>query len=67
MKLAKLGLAGIALVGAQQGLAQEADELAYHGEIGRILNENCVVCHQEGGIGPMAFQSYEQVRPWAIQ
>ncbi len=46
-----------------QALAQ--DELVYNGEIGRIINENCVVCHQEGGIGPMAFENYEQVRPWA--
>jgi len=46
-----------------QALAQ--DELVYNGEIGRIINENCVVCHQEGGIGPMAFENYDQVRPWA--
>ncbi|MGI9250317.1 MAG: hypothetical protein ACR2PR_03860 [Pseudohongiellaceae bacterium] len=45
--------------------AQEADELVYNGEIGRIINENCVVCHQDGGIGPMQFETYEQVRPWA--
>jgi hypothetical protein len=45
---------------------QDADQtLTYNGEIGRIINENCVVCHQEGGIGPMQFQTYDQVRPWA--
>ncbi len=44
---------------------QSADELVYNGEIGRIINENCVVCHQEGGIGPMQFETYDQVRPWA--
>ena len=33
-------------------------------EIGRIINENCVVCHQEGGIGPMAFENYDRW-PWA--
>ena len=46
-------------------IAQSSDELVYNGEIGRIINENCVVCHQEGGIGPMQFESYDQVRPWA--
>lgn len=46
-------------------LAQDAQELVYNGEIGRILNENCVVCHREGGIGPMRLETYEQVRPWA--
>ena len=40
-------------------------ELVYNGEIGRIINDNCVVCHQEGGIGPMQFESYDHVRPWA--
>lgn len=45
--------------------AQSADELVYNGEIGRIINDNCVVCHQEGGIGPMQFETYEQIRPWA--
>jgi hypothetical protein len=46
-------------------MAQAADELVYNGEIGRIFNENCVVCHQEGGIGPMQFETYDQIRPWA--
>lgn len=60
------GLGAIALLAASsQGLAQSSDELVYNGEIGRIINENCVVCHQEGGIGPMAFENYEQIRPWA--
>ena len=30
-----------------------------------IINNNCVVCHRAGGIGPMSFETYEQVRPWA--
>lgn len=46
-------------------IAQQSNELAYNGEIGRIINENCVVCHREGGIGPMQLETYEQVRPWA--
>ena len=45
--------------------AAQISEPVYNGEIGRIINENCVVCHQEGGIGPMQFESYDQVRPWA--
>jgi len=54
----------ILLTGLTQ--AQDAErELTYNGEIGRIINENCVACHQEGGIGPMQFQTYDQVRPWA--
>ena len=57
----------LSLLGFQaQLLAQDVShELTYNGQIGKIINENCVVCHQEGGIGPMQFQNYDQVRPWA--
>ena len=41
------------------------EEITYNGHIAAIINENCVVCHREGGIAPMQFTSYEQVRPWA--
>ena len=37
----------------------------YTDEVAEIINNNCVVCHREGGIGPMSFETYEQVRPWA--
>jgi hypothetical protein len=37
----------------------------YTSEVAEIINNNCVVCHRAGGIGPMSFETYEQVRPWA--
>jgi len=37
----------------------------YTNEVATIINDNCVVCHRSGGIGPMGFETYEQVRPWA--
>src|SRR4051812_19895180 len=30
-----------------------------------ILQTRCVTCHQPGAIGPMAFTSYAEARPWA--
>jgi len=61
-----LGLAAIGLLGYQTHvMAQSDDQVSYNGEVGRIINENCVVCHREGGIGPMQLGSYDQVRPWA--
>jgi len=61
-----LGAVALATVGFQaQAQSPDAHDGVYNGEIGRIINENCVVCHREGGIGPMQFESYEQVRPWA--
>jgi len=63
-----LGLGALAALGFQaSALAQTAadHEVTYNGEVGRIINENCVVCHREGGIGPMQLTNYDQVRPWA--
>jgi len=41
------------------------EEITYNSHVAAIINKNCVVCHREGGIAPMQFTSYEQVRPWA--
>lgn len=70
MKVSKvwLGLSALLALGLQgQVLAQTAADhpITYNGEVGKIINENCVVCHREGGIGPMQFENYDQVRPWA--
>jgi len=40
-------------------------EISYNTHVAKILNENCVVCHREGGIAPMQLSTYDQVRPWA--
>lgn len=37
----------------------------YTGNIANIINDNCVVCHRPGGVGPMSFETYEQVQPWS--
>ena len=37
----------------------------YVDDVASIINNNCVVCHREGGIGPMQFETYEQIRPWS--
>ena len=72
-KLPHLG-AGIVVVTffgfqAQTGIAANTanseESVTYSGHVASIINENCVVCHREGGIGPMELSSYEQVRPWA--
>ncbi|MDG2273486.1 MAG: cytochrome c, partial [Halioglobus sp.] len=63
MKLSKLLVAVAALLGVQGVFAQEP--FTYNEHVAQIINENCVVCHQEGGIGPMQLTNFEQVRPWA--
>ena len=42
-----------------------ADEPTYTNGIANIINNNCVTCHRPGGIGPMSFETYEELRPWA--
>jgi hypothetical protein len=40
-------------------------QISYAEEIAPILRENCVECHQEGGIGPWAMTDYETIQGWA--
>ena len=37
----------------------------YTDDVADIINTKCLVCHREGGIGPMSFEGYDQVRPWS--
>lgn len=47
------------------------DRPTFHRDVLPILQERCQVCHREGGndiagmVAPMAFASYQEVRPWA--
>ncbi|MBT6482366.1 MAG: hypothetical protein HOK53_10775, partial [Gammaproteobacteria bacterium] len=58
-----LGCSAQAVVAAD--VANTGEPVTYSSHVASIINENCVVCHREGGIGPMELSSYEQVRPWA--
>jgi mono/diheme cytochrome c family protein len=61
----KSALLGGAVALAVSMSSQAQDEVTYNEHVAQIINENCVVCHREGGIGPMQFENYDQVRPWA--
>jgi Ca2+-binding EF-hand superfamily protein/mono/diheme cytochrome c family protein len=41
--------------------AGKATDLTYHRDISRILRQNCVDCHRDGGIAPFALDGYEEV------
>ena len=58
-------LTGVLLCFATLGAQAQDRDITYNSHVAQIINENCVVCHREGGIGPMQFESYDQVRPWA--
>ncbi|MCI5105488.1 MAG: hypothetical protein MRY76_02120 [Pseudomonadales bacterium] len=58
-------LGGAVALALTAGAQAQQEEVTYNTHVADILNENCVVCHREGGIGPMQFENYDQVRPWA--
>ncbi|MCH8264927.1 MAG: cytochrome c, partial [Proteobacteria bacterium] len=66
-KTSVIGLfSAMALVPALAGAADQIHEdITYSGEVSRIIQDNCQICHQPGQIGPMSFTSYDEVRPWA--
>ncbi len=45
--------------------ASAQDQVTYNEHVAQIINDNCVVCHREGGVGPMRLETFDQVRPWA--
>ncbi|MEO2175414.1 MAG: redoxin family protein [bacterium] len=49
----------------ERGQQAQHANISYHDTIAPILEENCVSCHQEGGIGPWAMNSYAMVTGFA--
>jgi hypothetical protein len=45
--------------------ALAASPPTFYRDIQPILREHCQNCHRPGEIGPMALQTYQQVRPWS--
>ena len=43
----------------------EASVVTFAKDVAPVLQANCVTCHREGGVAPMALETYEQARPWA--
>jgi mono/diheme cytochrome c family protein len=39
-----------------------ASPVTYHRDISRILQQNCVTCHRDGGIAPFALDDIEEVK-----
>jgi hypothetical protein len=70
-----LAALAVALATPNDALAQEgesafvrsvsAEQITFSSDVAQILNDNCVVCHQAGGIGPMALTTYELAKTWA--
>ena len=54
-------------VDAQIGFVSTGDvaEVTYARDVAPIIQNNCVVCHRSGGIGPMDLLTYEDARRYA--
>ena len=39
--------------------------VTYHNRISRIIQANCIECHRDGGIAPIALETYAQVKDYA--
>jgi mono/diheme cytochrome c family protein len=72
----RVGIAGILLgVFFAGGVCEPPKDLAasqervlsptFYRDVLPILQQHCQGCHRAGGIAPMAFESYEQTRPYA--
>lgn len=45
--------------------ARTEEAPTYYKDVLPIFQQNCQSCHRQGEIAPMAFETYEQTRPWA--
>jgi hypothetical protein len=57
--------AGKEIAFPERGRAAEHANISYSDDIAPIFQAKCVACHQEGGIAPFKFDSYEIVKSFA--
>jgi len=52
---------------AQVSFASSSDDaaLTYSADVASIIQENCTVCHRDGGIAPFALVTYQDARQYA--
>ncbi len=50
------------LLDSKPNITLNFNKITYHNRISRIIQQHCLECHREGGIGPFSLESYEQVK-----
>ena len=60
-----LQLAALAWPGAPTAPAGANSNVTYHNRISRIIQNNCLECHRDGGVAPFSLATYEDVRSHA--
>src|SRR4030095_8372967 len=61
--VATLGAAAVSVTGVHAGAPPAAP--TFTKDIAPIVYNKCTMCHRAGEVAPMAFMTYEDVRPWA--
>ncbi len=56
---------GKSIAMSEAGKAAEHANISYSKTVAPILQAKCVTCHQKGGIGPFAMNSYEVIKGFA--
>ena len=57
--------AGLGWAGRSQQTTKDAAPATFYRDALPIFQGHCQTCHRAGGIAPMAFETYEQTRPFA--
>ncbi len=57
---------GCAVAFPELKLRSEHAKISYRDEIAPMLEQNCVTCHREGGIGPWAMTDYNMIRGFSL-
>jgi hypothetical protein len=57
--------AGTPVAFPERGRAAEHANISYSKDVAPIIQDKCVACHQEGGIAPFKFDSYDVVKSFA--
>jgi hypothetical protein len=52
-------------VGSSRASGDNKASLTYSKHIAPLFMKNCMSCHRQGEIAPMALTSYKEIRPWA--
>jgi hypothetical protein len=58
-------LCGAALLPPLSASTADAQTVTFAKDVAPILQAKCVQCHRPGEMAPMAFRTYQEVRPWA--
>jgi hypothetical protein len=56
---------GQAIAFPERGKTAQHARISYAQTIAPLIEQKCVICHEEGGIGPMQFTSYEKIKGMA--